>query len=65
MRRHTKGIELNATEPSLLLNLTAIFPKGQVTAASHGNQALVAAAAVSQKLAMLTLVFTEAGRARP
>ena len=33
----TAGIELAATEPSLLLNLTAIFPKGQVTAASHGR----------------------------
>jgi len=57
----TTHIEVNASEPSLVLNLTAWYPKGQITDASHSNVALVAAASVSQKLAMLTVVFTAGG----
>jgi hypothetical protein len=58
VQSNTTLIEVNATEPSLLLNLTALYPKGQITAASHSNEALVAAAAVSQKFAVLTVVFS-------
>ena len=58
---NTTLIELNATEPSLMLNLTGLYPKGQITAASHSNEALVAAASVSQKFALLTLVFSADG----
>lgn len=56
-----KRIEINVTEPSLQLNLSAIFPKGEIQDASHSNRALVVAASVSQKHSLLTIVFSAEG----